>query len=280
MESVYRTPEGKESILKRYNEILGYWPVPCEKITVPTSFGNTFVVASGANTDRSVVLLHGSATNSAMWMGDVATLGKTRRVYAVDIIGEPGNSAESRPDSRGTNYGQWLAEVLDGLGVKKAAIVGNSLGGWMALSLAEYAPERVESLVLLASGGIASIRVFKLLLFSLMGRKGERRLNKLVYGDVEMPEEVLEFGRLIGKNFIPRTKGYGAYGDEVLKKLKMPVLYIGGECDELQPTLKNAARLKKLVPHADIRVLEGKPHALIGLACDIAEFIDGAEEQK
>lgn len=279
MKSVYRSAEGKESIIKRYNEILGYWPVPCEKKTVPTSFGDTFVIASGAQTEKSVVLLHGSATNSAMWMGDVAELGKTRRVYAVDIIGEPGNSAESRPDSSGTKYGQWLTEVLDGLGIKKAAIVGNSLGGWMALSLAAYAPDRVESLVLLASGGLATVRVFKLLMYSLMGKKGESKLNRLIYGDIDMPEEVLEFGRLIGKNFIPRTSGYGAYSDEILSRLNMPVLYIGGECDMLQPTQKNAARLKRLVPHADIRVLEGKPHALIGLAGDIAEFIDSESGQ-
>lgn len=274
MRSVYRSNQGKEKILKRYNEILEYWPVPCEKLTIPTSFGDTFVVACGADTDKAAVLLHGSATNSAMWMGDVATLGQTRKVYAIDIIGEPGNSSESRPDSRGPSYGKWLAEVLDGLGVGSAAVVGNSLGGWMALNLAAYAPKRVESLVLIASGGFASIRVSKLFLYAMMGRKGERRLGRLIYGDIEMPEEVLEFGRLIGKHFIPRTKGYGAYSDSVLRNISMPVLYFGGSKDVLQPTMKNAARIKRLIPHADVRVLKGRPHALLGLADDIAEFID------
>ncbi len=278
MKSVYRSPEGKEKILNRYNEILKYWPMPCEKITVPTSFGDTFVIACGADTDKAVVLLHGSSTNSAMWMGDAATLGKKRRVYAVDIIGEPGNSAETRPDPRGTNYGQWLSEVMDGLGIDKAAVVGNSLGGWMALNLAAFAPERVESIVLIASGGLSSIRLssfmLKALTYSLLGKRGEKKLNNLVYGDIEMPEEVLSFGKLVGANYIPRTKGYGAYPDNVLSKLSMPVLYIAGDSDALMPTKKNAARLKQLVPHADIRVLEGRPHALIGLADDIAEFID------
>ena len=148
----------------------------------------------------------------------------------------------------------------------------------MALSLASYAPERVESLVLIASGGLSPLRasfMFKTFLYFTMGVKGVAKSNRLVYGDIEMPEEVLSFGKLIGKNFIPRTKGYGALPDSAFKKLDMPVLYIAGDKDSLLPTNKNAARLKRLVPHADVRVLAGRPHALIGLADEIAAFIDG-----
>ncbi len=278
MNKVYRTPEGKKKIMERYEQILTYWPVPCEMKIIPTAFGDTFVIACGAETDKAIILLHGSAANSAMWMGDVMTLGKTRRVYAIDLIGEPGKSAENRPSPHGTNYGQWLSQVMDSLGLGKAAIAGNSLGGWMALSLASYAPERVESLVLIASGGLSPLRasfMFKTFLYFTMGVKGVAKSNRLVYGDIEMPEEVLSFGKLIGKNFIPRTKGYGALPDSAFKKLDMPVLYIAGDKDSLLPTNKNAARLKRLVPHADVRVLAGRPHALIGLADEIAAFIDG-----
>jgi pimeloyl-ACP methyl ester carboxylesterase len=278
MNTVYRTPEGKKKIMERYEQILTYWPVPCEMKSIATSFGDTFVIACGAETDKAVILLHGSAANSAMWMGDVMTLGKTRRVYAVDLIGEPGKSDESRPSPQGTNYGQWLRQVMDGLGLKKAAVVGNSLGGWMALSLASYAPERVESLVLIASGGLSPLRasfLFKTLLYAFTGEEGIVKSNRLVYGDIEMPEEVLAFGRLVGENFIPRAKGYGALPDSAFEKLDMPVLYIAGDKDSLLPTKKNAARLKSLVPHAKIRVLAGKPHALIGLADEVASFIDG-----
>jgi pimeloyl-ACP methyl ester carboxylesterase len=277
MDSVYRSIEGKNDIIRRYEEILKYWPVPHEELTVPTAFGDTFVIKCGAKTDKVVILLHGSSTNSAMWMGDATILGKTRRVYAVDIIGEPGKSSENRPDNRRTNYGQWLEQVLDGLGIKKTAVAGNSLGGWMALSLASYAPERVESLVLIAPGGLSSMRastMFKMLRFAAMGEKGEAELNKLVYGDIAVPEEVLSFGRLIGRYYIPRTKGYGALPRDIFKKLTMPVLFIGGDADALLPTNRNAAKLKALVPHAEIRILPGRPHALIGLAEDIAEFID------
>jgi pimeloyl-ACP methyl ester carboxylesterase len=276
MKSVYKSPEGKQEIIGRYEEILKYWPVANEKIIVPTSYGETFIIACGAEGGTPVILLHGSSTNSAMWMGDAETLGKTCRVYAVDIIGEPGKSAESRPDSKnGDNYAEWLKEVLDGLNISKAAFVGNSLGGWMSIAFASHYPERVESLVLLASGGISEMRPSFMLKVLVHASRGNMdKINKLIYGDLEMPEEVLSFGRLIGKSFIPRTKGYGAYPDKILKSLSMPVLYIAGDGDVLLPTVKNARRLKAHVPHADIRVLPGLPHALIGFAGEIAEFID------
>ncbi len=276
MRSVFRSPEGKKEILRRYDEILKYWPTANEKITVPTSYGDTFVIACGRKDGPPVILLHGSAINSAMWMGDAETLGKTRRVYAVDIIGEPGKSAESRPDSKnGTHYAEWLKQMLDGLGVDKAAFVGNSLGGWMSIAFASHYPERLESLVLLASGGISNMRTSFMLKALVYASRGDMaKMNRLVYGDMEIPEEVLSFGTLTAKNFTPRTKGYGAYPDALLKKLSMPVLYIAGDSDALLPTKKNAARFKRLVPHADVRVLAGRPHALIGFAGEIAGFIN------
>lgn len=277
MKSVYRSNEGRKEIMGCYEEILKYWPVANEKIIVSTRYGDTFAIACGAQGGPPVVLLHGSSTNSAMWMGDVETLGKTRRVYAVDIIGEPGKSAENRPDSKnGAHYAEWLKEVLDGLNIGRAAFVGNSLGGWMSIAFASHYPERVESLVLLASGGISNMRpsfMLKTLAYAVMGNMD--KINRLIYGDMKMPEEVLSFGALIGRNYIPRTKGYGAYPGGLLKKLSMPVLYIAGDSDSLLPTKKNAKRLKALVPHANIRVLAGLPHAITGFAGEIAAFING-----
>lgn len=280
MKSIYRSPEGRQEIISRYEEILKYWPVPNETKTVSTSYGDTFVIECGAEDGPPVMLLHGSSTNSAMWMGDAPTLGKTHRVYAIDIIGEPGKSAESRPDSQnGDNYAAWLKEVLDGLNIDKAAFVGNSLGGWMSIAFASHYPERVNSLVLLASGGISDMRPSFMLKVLVHASRGDMdKINRLIYGDIEMPEEVLSFGALIGKNFIPRTKGYGAYPDMLLKKLNMPVLYIAGDSDALLPTKKNAKRLKAFVPHAEIRVLEGCPHAIIGVAGEIAGFINAKRD--
>ena len=75
----------------------------------------------------ALVLLHGSAFNSVTWMGDVATWAVNFRVFAVDIIGQPGLSAPSRLPYDSDAYARWLDGVLDGLKVEKAAFIGISL---------------------------------------------------------------------------------------------------------------------------------------------------------
>ena len=59
MESIFKTSEGKQIIMERYAEILSLWPAPCEHFTVPTAYGDTFVIVSGVSTGTPVVLLHG-----------------------------------------------------------------------------------------------------------------------------------------------------------------------------------------------------------------------------
>jgi pimeloyl-ACP methyl ester carboxylesterase len=75
------------------------------------------------------VLFHGSGTNSGAWIRDVAEWARRYRVYAVDMIGEPGFSAASRPSLRSDDYIAWLDDVWRQLGLTRASVVGVSLGG-------------------------------------------------------------------------------------------------------------------------------------------------------
>jgi hypothetical protein len=52
-----------------------------------------------------------------MWMRDAAVLARNRRVYAIDIPGEPGLSAETCLDWQGAGAAAWLGEVVAGLGL-------------------------------------------------------------------------------------------------------------------------------------------------------------------
>lgn len=68
-----------------------------------------------------------------MWLGDLAAFAARFRVYAIDMIGEAGLSAPSRPPLDSGAYAQWLDNVLDSLSLDRVSIVGISLGGWLAL---------------------------------------------------------------------------------------------------------------------------------------------------
>ncbi|MEZ4517467.1 MAG: hypothetical protein R3C44_11760 [Chloroflexota bacterium] len=64
-------------------------------------------------------------------------------MYAVDLIGEPGMSAPTRPPWDGPAFAEWLADT-DGLGLEHAMLLGISQGGWTALKFAVTYPERVD----------------------------------------------------------------------------------------------------------------------------------------
>ena len=118
--TIYKTPEGRQPIEAYYRGFLAHWPVPNRQFHVPTREGDTFVIASGPEDAPPLVLLHGTAFNSTMWMGDVATWATRFRVYAIDVIGDAGLSAPSRPPVASDAHALWLDDVLKGLGIEQA----------------------------------------------------------------------------------------------------------------------------------------------------------------
>ncbi|WP_243145970.1 alpha/beta fold hydrolase [Clostridium chromiireducens] len=56
-----------------------------------------FIIASREKSNPPLILLHGSGMNSVMWLRDIKEYSRTYRVYAIDMLGEPGKSDENRP---------------------------------------------------------------------------------------------------------------------------------------------------------------------------------------
>src|SRR5205807_1456668 len=126
---------------------------------------------------------HGSGANTTSWMGDVAALAQRFRVYALDMIGEPGFSAPSRPPLGSEAYAVWLDQVLAGLGVARAALVGISLGGWLALDYATRRPGRVIALALLCPGGVGPQKnLLWILPLLLLGKWGRAQVMRRLGG--------------------------------------------------------------------------------------------------
>ena len=153
MTKIYKSDEGARAVRERYLEMLKRWPAPNEQMRVPTRQGETFIIACGEKAARPLLLFHGSASNSAMWMGDVRAWAEHYRVYSIDLIGEAGLSAPARPPLASEEYALWLDNVLKALSVTHASIVGVSLGGWLALDYNTRQPERVTSIALAVLGG-------------------------------------------------------------------------------------------------------------------------------
>ncbi|MEV0200157.1 alpha/beta fold hydrolase [Nonomuraea sp. NPDC050691] len=275
--SIYKSDAGAREILRRYREALRTWPVPADHIHIPTRQGETFVIASGPEHAPPVVLLHGSGTNTAMWRNDVTAWSRHFRVYAIDLIGEPGLSAPSRPSLDSDAYALWLDEVLDALGVTSTAIVGISLGGWMALDYATRRPGRVTRLALLCPGGVGRTKsawLLKAVLLRPFGSRGMRRSARGVAGlDRQRDESILDDLVLTFTQFRPRRAHLPRFSDDALRRLTQPMLVTVGDRDALLDSFDTARRIRRCVPHAAVRVLPGVGHAIFGQTDSILTFL-------
>ena len=100
-----------------------------------------------------LLLLHGAGDSSLDWQWVMPDLAATHRVYAPDLPGSP-DSARPTAEYSPTFFERFVAAFLDALVIERAAVVGNSLGGLIALRLALSEPARVNTLILVDSAGL------------------------------------------------------------------------------------------------------------------------------
>ncbi|WP_156754391.1 alpha/beta fold hydrolase [Actinokineospora pegani] len=251
-----------QRIVAAYEDMLG----DVERITVPTRFGDTFVAAAGPADGPVVVLVHGSGANTAMWQ--VGEWAARHRVYALDIPGEPGLSVDNRLPMG--EHVDWLDDVLGGLGVREAAFVGMSLGGWLVLDYAQRRADRVTRLVLLNPAGLGRMRagfILKAVFFKLLGERGLRMSLRAALGEV--PPAQVEYLSLVFRHFSPRAD-VPVLGPLALT---MPVLAVVGDHDAMLDGSLTARRLRAEVPHARVDVVDAG-HLLPDQTATALEFLE------
>lgn len=99
-----------------------------------------------------LVLLHGVGTSATEWNRAIPRLARGRSVYAPDLL-EPGRGDGSR-GYWPVSLANFVADFMDALAIERASVVGNSLGGLVAMRFALSRPSRVDALVLSDSGGL------------------------------------------------------------------------------------------------------------------------------
>ena len=132
-EGLFRLPNGRPPLLKIRDVLVGRHRI------------STLTMGSGPD----VLLLHGLGSTRASLFETAAALSPTYRVHAPDL---PGFGSSSKPAS-GAYTARWFAEIMvglmDALEVQRTRIVGNSLGGRIAIEIGLVAPDRTAALGLL-----------------------------------------------------------------------------------------------------------------------------------
>ena len=276
-ETVYRSPAGQNAIERSYREHLQRWTTPVRQRTVPTREGRTFVLDCGPADAPPAVLLHGAGSNSAIWQADAPRWSLAHRLYMVDVIGEPGLSAPVRPDLNSDAHALWLDDVFDELRIDTAAIVGVSLGGWLATDYAIRRPGRVQRLALRAPGGIGRQRygaVLAALVLAPFGDRGTRTALRIALGPGTVPDPVIDYMLLIQRNYRPRRDTLPIFSDEQLQAITAPLYVALGAGDRLLNSRDTATRLKRLQPSASVNLLAGTGHGMFDDADDIYTFLN------
>ena len=262
--------EGRRAYLDAYTETLELASTPLVMTEVTTPFGVTHVTSAGPDDAPPAVVLHGKHCSSTMWLDLLPSLVRTHRVHLVDSSGELGKSVATKMMVRATDVARWLDAVIDDLGVRRAAFVGFSNGGFHAGTYASERPDRVERLAMLAPVGVFSripLSYWRRVLGTMVGDRDEKweRFWLDHYVSTEPSPLRQRFDRqfLVGNKHMRialRDRMPRRFGEKRLAPLTMPVLVVFADQDLFQDASVAAARVAQRLPAARVELVSGAGH--------------------
>ena len=113
-------------------------------------YKNTAISYSDIGTGTAVVLLHGFLENKTMWKDLAPKLAEKNRVISIDLLGHGDSDCLGYVHSMEENA-EIVKAILSNLKIRKAIIIGHSMGGYVALAFAELFPQFLKGVVLMNS---------------------------------------------------------------------------------------------------------------------------------
>jgi pimeloyl-ACP methyl ester carboxylesterase len=270
-EGLFRLPGGREPLLRIHDVAIGRNRV------------STLTMGAGPE----LLLVHGLGATKASFFDTAAALSRTYRVHALDLPGFGSSSKPATASYDAAYFADNVLAVMDELGIERARVAGNSLGGRVAIEVGLRAPARVAALALLCPA-VAFVRrgyhpIVRLLRpeFGLLPHSlGRERVARQFWGmfsdagviDPSMADLVVdEFQRIYGTRgarlaflaaarnvYLERPFGRGGFYPR-LADLEAPALFVWGAGDRLIPPAF-APHVAKWLPGAEQIVLEACGH--------------------
>ena len=267
--SIYVNPENKAKIMSIYDKHLFQWPVPYESLNVSTRYGSTHIIISGPKDAPPIALLHGQGGTATMWLPNILALSRDYRVYAIDTIGDLGKSELDNLDKypkNGQDYSDWLVDVFNKLSINQAFIIGESRGGWIAMNLSIYAPERVKGIALLAPVGISSLIGFIFRTLLMMGLHptdvDKENFFRWALGNSPLVYEVLADYVFTNMDCRSKYAWPSKFSNEKLKQITAPTLLFVSRSDPTFNKQKDIDRAVKMIPNVQLEVMADISHAM------------------
>jgi pimeloyl-ACP methyl ester carboxylesterase len=222
-----------------------------------------------------ILFVHGLAGSWQNWLEQLPVFARDHRVVAFDLPGFGASEMPGEPVSI-SGYGRFVDALCSELGIDSAAVVGNSMGGFIGAELAIAFPARVERLVLVSAAGLtvehqrdervlAVLRTLDKRLAAYAGWLGTRsdalarrpRARRMIFGLVAhrpdllpaplVAEQIRGSGR---PGFVPALDALTNYPiRDRLPKIACPTLIVWGTEDRLVP-VGDADEFARLIPNS------------------------------
>ncbi|CAM3435591.1 alpha/beta fold hydrolase [Nocardioides dubius] len=235
----------------------------------------------------AVLFIHGILGSQRQWRYLVDEMDDENRVLAPDLFGH-GDSAKPMGDYSLSAHAATMRDLLDHLGIERVTLVGHSLGGGIAMQFYYLFPERVERLVLIATGGLG--REVSVALRSATLPGAEQVLSVVASAPILGPVEMLgnaaaKLGWRPGPDLSAVWRGFTALKERESRRaflattravidlggqtisahdrlgdgLPIPVLIVWGTADRIIP-VSHAHNAKRAIPECQVEIFEGAGH--------------------
>lgn len=253
-----------------YDKVLQHWNVDYEELYIPTSKGTAHVIISGPKSGEPVALLHGMSSSSTMWYPNAKALSGEFRLFAIDLIIEPGKSYKTADFEDLDEVTAWYQEVLWALKLESYHLIGSSRGGWLAVNLALKSKREIRSLVLLSPAQtIIWMRPTSGLLknigniFVSKEKRVDRTISTMSSEPENIDEDFLKQYRIAKKHdtlnkFMMQMQ---PFSNKDMGKLKMPVLVLIGD-EDIMNNKRTLALIDKHMANAKGEVIHESGHFL------------------
>jgi pimeloyl-ACP methyl ester carboxylesterase len=264
---------GQDRYLKAYAAAFAAMPEPAETIDVRTGYGivRVYRFDGSGNASPPLVLLPGRASGVPVWADNLPSLLQIGDVYAIDLLGEPGMSVQSRPITSDADQAGWLHQTLAALPEDRFHVVGLSIGGWTATNLALHQPSHVATLTLIDPVLVFDDMPVETIVRSLpaslpwLPKAWRDSFNSYTAGGAPVEDvpvaAMIEAGMQHYRLRLPQP---ARISEERLASIDLPVLaIIAGESVMHDPQVA-AETARRALANGEVLVISGASHAING----------------
>lgn len=285
-------PEFK-SFFEAYDRALSLWGIDYDELYIPTSYGTAHVIVSGPRNGEPLILLHGMNASSTMWYPNAKALADDYRIFAIDLIIEPGKSFKTVEFDELQDITAWYEEIFKALKLESYHLVGASRGGWIAVNLALHNQEKIKSMVLLSPAQTfiwirPSMNLLKNIvsLLSSPQKQVSRSLETLSSNPGNIEKKYLEQYYIAAKKDSINTfmMDMMPFSNKEMQTLRMPVLVLIGD-DDMINNEKSIRLAKEEIPRGEGYIIPNAGHFLSIDQAEtvnkrIVKFLKGVDDAK